>query len=149
MSDDSVTVLLRAWREGDPAARESLFPIVYQELRRRADHAFRGERADHTLQPTALVHEAFLRLVSADVGWNDRAHFFAIAARTMRRVLVDHARERGAAKRGGDWVRTTLDDGIHLHGTPPLEMVDLDRALDRLEREDARAAKAAQLFRLD
>ncbi len=144
-STPSVTMLLRSWREGDPAALDDLLPLVYQELRVIAARSFRGERPDHTLQPTALVHEVFLRLVASDVSWNDRAHFFAIAARLMRRVLVDHARSHGAAKRGGGWVRTTLDEGIALAGAPPQEMLDLDRALVRLAEQDPRAAQAAEL----
>lgn len=140
-----VTRLLRAWREGNERALDSLLPLVYEELRAIASASFRGERAGHTLQPTALVHEAYVRLAAADVDWNDRAHFFAIAARTMRRLLVDHAREHGAAKRGGDWIRTTLATGLDLAGGPPLEILELDEALDRFARQDARAASAVEL----
>lgn len=143
--DRSVTVLLQAWRGGNAEALEDLLPLVYEELRALASRSFRGERAGHTLQPTALVHEAFIRLVTAKVDWNDRAHFFAIAANTMRRVLVDHARQHGAEKRGGGWMRTTLDDGIAIAGAPPLEILDLDRALDQLAEQDPRAARAAEL----
>ncbi len=138
-------MLLRAWRGGDAKALDGLLPLVYQELRALAVRYFRGERPGHTLQPTALIHEAFLRLVGSDVAWNDRAHFFAIAARTMRRVLVDHAREHGAAKRGGGWARTTLDDGLAFDGAPPIEFLDLDRAFGRLAAQDPRAARAAEL----
>lgn len=140
-----VTRLLRAWREGDEQALDSLLPLVYEELRAIAAASFRGERAGHTLQPTALVHEAYLRLASAQVDWNDRVHFFAIAARTMRRLLVDHAREQGAARRGGGWIQTTLDTGLDLAGGPPLEILELDQALDRFARQDARAAGAVEL----
>ena len=140
-----VTRLLHAWRAGDEHALDSLLPIVYEELRVIASASFRGERAGHTLQPTALVHEAYLRLAGADVDWNDRAHFYAIAARTMRRLLVDHARRQGAARRGGDWIRTTLEAGLDLAGGPPLEILDLDRALDRFARQDPRAAQAVEL----
>lgn len=141
-----VTQLLRTWRAGDEQALESLLPLVYDELRSIASASFRGERAGHTLQPTALVHEAFLRLTEAEIDWSDRAHFFAIAARTMRRVLVDYARERGAVKRGGDWIRQTLDTGLSMTAGPPLEILDLDRALSRFARQDTRAAKAAELY---
>lgn len=141
----SVTILLQAWRAGDEHALADLIPLVYDELRALASRSFRGERADHTLQPTALVHEVYLRLVSSDVSWNDRAHFFAIAARTMRRVLVDYARQQGAAKRGGGWLRTTLDEGLDLGEAPPAEFLDLDRGLDRLAEQDPRAARAAEL----
>ena len=116
----SVTEILRSWREGDPAAVDQLFPIVYGELRSLAAAYMRSERPEHTLQATALVHEAYVRLTSADLPWEDRAHFFAVAARTMRRILVDHARERAAVKRGAEWVRTTLDEGIVVSATPAL-----------------------------
>lgn len=144
-SERPVTNLLRAWRKGDRQALDDLLPLVYQELRSLALRSFRAERRDHTLQPTALVHEAFLRLVSSNVEWTDRAHFFAIAARTMRRVLVDHAREHGAAKRGGGWLRTTLEDGPEIAGTPSVDFIDLDRALERLAVQDPRAAQGAEL----
>lgn len=141
----SVTELLHAWRDGDEDAVDALTASVYDELRRLAGARMRSERAGHTLQPTELVHEAFLRLMSSDVEWADRAHFFAIAARTMRRLLVDHARERGAAKRGGGWIQTTLNTGLDITGGPPLEILDLDQALDRFARQDARAASAVEL----
>ncbi len=143
--DPAVTLLLQSLREGDALALDSLFTLVYDELRALSAQAFRGESAGHMLQPTALVHEVFVRLVSADADWNDRAHFFAIAARMMRRVLVDHARERGAAKRGGGWIRTTLDEGVCFSGGPPAEILDLDRALERLAEQDDRASRAAEM----
>ncbi|NNE43368.1 MAG: RNA polymerase subunit sigma-70 [Gemmatimonadetes bacterium] len=141
----SVTQILQDYRNGDEAALDRLLPLVYAELRSLADGYMRAERADHTLQATALVHEAYLRLAAGDLPWSDRAHFFAIAARTMRRILVDHARERAAVKRGGQWVRTTLDEGIVLSGAPPLELVRLDEAMAELAEQDDRAAKAAEL----
>ena len=97
----NVTGLLREWRDGDRAALDRLMPLVYDELRRLARRHMAGERRDHTLQPTALVHEAFGRLIDADIPWNDRVHFFAVAATTMRRILVEHARKAKRAKRGG------------------------------------------------
>lgn len=142
---ESVTEILRSWRDGDASAFDRLVPIVYDELRSIAASYMRHERPDHTLQPTALVHDAFLRLASVDLPWQDRAHFFAVAARTMRRVLVDHARERAAVKRGRDWVRTTLDEGVVISSTPALELLDLDRALETLAHQDPRAAQAAEL----
>ncbi len=145
-SDRSVTNLLQAWRGGDQEALQELLPQVYQELRSLATRYFRDERAGHTLQPTALVHEAFMRLASAEVAWNDRAHFFAIAARMMRRILVDHAREKGAVKRGGRWMQTTLDDGVSIAGETPEEILELDRALDKFMEIDPRAGKAAELY---
>ena len=96
----TVTALLHRWKAGDRAAHDALMPLVYGHLRRLAQRSFSGERSDHTLQHTALVHEAYLELVRMEVGWNDRAHFFALAARAMRRILVDHARTRNREKRG-------------------------------------------------
>jgi RNA polymerase sigma factor (TIGR02999 family) len=113
MADTSrhdVTGLLRRWSEGDKDALESLIPMVYDELRRLAAHYLRIERPDHTLQPTALVHEAYLRMVDqSSVAWQNRAHFFGIAARTMRRILVEHAQRRNAANRGGGALRVGQD----------------------------------------
>src|SRR5688572_19868774 len=106
-----VSRLLQAWGTGDVQAREDLMPVVYRELRRRAAAYLRGERRDHTLQPTALVHEAYVRLVGQDrLTWQNRAHFFGIASQMMRRILVDHARRHHAAKRPG--VKVTLDDHV-------------------------------------
>ena len=108
-----LTTLLRAWSRGDQGAFEQLTPLVYDELRRRARHYLRAERPDHTLRPTALVHEVYLRLVDLDqVNWQDRAHFFALAARQMRRILVDSARARKYQKHGGGAVNVTFDDAI-------------------------------------
>lgn len=141
----TVTQLLQARREGDRDAADTLLTIVYDELRRLAQAYLRSERPDHTLQPTALVHEAYVRLVAADISWEDRAHFFTVAARTMRRVLVDHARERVAVKRGAGWVQTTLDEGIQISATPAIELLRLDAALDELIQQDERAARASEL----
>ncbi|MBD3336198.1 MAG: sigma-70 family RNA polymerase sigma factor [Candidatus Eisenbacteria bacterium] len=140
-----ITQLLRARRDGDRRATDTLLTLVYDELRRLADAYLRSERPGHTLQPTALVHEAYMRLVGADIPWEDRAHFFSVAARTMRRILVDHARERVAVKRGAGWVRTTLTDGIELAATPAAEMLQLDSAMEELARQDERAARASEL----
>ncbi len=133
-----VTQLLQRLRAGDAAARERLFPLVYEELRRVARRALRRERVDHTLRPTELVHEAFLKLGSADGPWQDRAHFLGVAARAMRQILVDHARRRLAGKRGGGVVATTLEDVRADSGLPPEDLLALDAALDRLERQDPR-----------
>jgi len=141
----SVTQILISWRNGDGSAFDRLLPIVYGELRALAAAYMHSERPDHTLQATALVHEAYVRLVSADLPWEDRAHFFAVAARTMRRILVDHARERAAVKRGADWVRTTLDEGILVSATPAMELIHLDQAMTGLAEQDERAARAAEL----
>lgn len=141
----TVTRLLLDWGAGDDAARDRLVPHVYDELRRIARRHMRGERSDHTLQTTALIHEAYLRLVTADVEWQDRAHFYAVAAQQMRRVLVDHARARQSAKRGGGFVRVTLNEHTPAHVDPDEDLLLLDRALTRLRERDARAGSAIEL----
>lgn len=144
MSGD-VTRLLAAWRGGDPAALDALAPLVYHELHRLARSAMRGERPGHTLQTTALLHEAFIALVDAEVPWVDRAHFFAVAARQMRRILVNHGEARRAAKRGGGLVHASLDEALDVVGTPSAEIGELDDALRRLEAFDARKAQILEL----
>lgn len=136
-SAPTVTTLLRDWRRGDREALEQLTPIVYEDLRRIAARHLRAERPGHTLQATALVNEAFIRLAEADVPWQDRAHFMAVAARQMRRILTDYARARGSAKRGGGVAAVTLHEE-KAGGTAPLEMMELDDALERLARLDQR-----------
>jgi len=140
-----VTELLLDWRRGDAAALDQLIPMVYDDLRRVAARQLRGERTDHTLQPTALVHEAYGRLVGADITWTDRAHFFAIAARTMRRVLVDHARAHDREKRGGGAVRVTLDENLAVDAGRPEDVLALDAALEQLAEVDPRKAEVVQL----
>jgi len=142
---DGVTRLLTAWRLGDAAALTELTPLVYAELHRLARNAMRGERHGHTLQTTALIHEAFIGLVDAKVEWADRAHFFAIAARQMRRILVNHGEAHRAAKRGGGQVHLPLDEALDVVGTPTAEINDLDDALRRLEAHDARKAQVLEL----
>ena len=141
----SVTRLLREWRQGDPQALGRLIPLVYDEMRRLARRQMRGERPDHTLQTTALVHEAYQRLIDADIPWNDRVHFFAVAARVMRRVLVEHARKANREKHGGDRKKITLEDDLAVGEAPPIEILALDEALGRLEAFDARKAKSVEL----
>lgn len=150
MNDSSrpdITGLLRRWNQGDRDALEPLLPLVYEELRRLAAGYLRHERPDHTLQPTALVHEAYLRLVGQDqVVWQNRSHFFGIAAQMMRRVLVDHARRRHAAKRGAAAIRVELsaeDLEAGLDRDP--EILALDAALDELAALDARQARVVEL----
>ncbi|MCB1995990.1 MAG: sigma-70 family RNA polymerase sigma factor [Burkholderiaceae bacterium] len=143
MSD--VTQLLTAWRGGDAQALEQLTPLVYRELHRLARGAMRGERPDHTLQTTALVHEAFIALADAQVDWADRAHFYAIAARQMRRILVNHGEAHRAAKRGGGLVHAQLEDALDVVGTPSAEISDLDDALQQLQAFDARKAQVLEL----
>ncbi|MEJ2320245.1 MAG: sigma-70 family RNA polymerase sigma factor [Gemmatimonadales bacterium] len=133
VSPGDVTRLLEAVRGGERNALDRLLPIVYEELRVVAGRQLGRERPDHTLHATALVHEAYVKLAGGGVDAVDRAHFLAIAARAMRQVLVDHARRRMAAKRGGDWAVTTLSDGHNPVDFRPEEMLALDRALERLE----------------
>jgi RNA polymerase sigma-70 factor (ECF subfamily) len=142
----TVTVLLHRWKEGDAGALDALMPIVYDELRRLARRNMAAERPDHTLQHTALVHEAYLELVEMNVGWNNRAHFFAVAARAMRRILVDHARGRKREKRGGDVVRVGLDEASD-QPTPvgAFDLEILDDALSRLGEIDPRKAEIIEM----
>ena len=143
---NEITQLLRAWGAGDAAALDRLTPAVYQELRRIARRSMRGENPENSLQPTALVHEAWLRLADARVtGWQDRAHFFAVCARLMRRILVDAARARQSGKRGGREVRVELHESIHGAPLQDREMVRLDDALEALARFDARKAQVVEL----
>jgi RNA polymerase sigma factor (TIGR02999 family) len=145
MTDDAdVTALLLAWSDGDQAAGSRLIDAVYDELRRVARRHLRGER-DHSLAPTALVHETYLKLVDQRrVRWQNRAHFFGIAAQLMRRILVDHARSRAAAKRGKD--RTVVLDFVEVEMAPTdLDVLALDAALDKLAAVDARQSKLVEL----
>jgi RNA polymerase sigma factor (TIGR02999 family) len=140
-----VTTLLHAWREGNTKARDELIPLVYQELRRRAAAYLRRERRDQTLQPTALVHEAYLRLVHQNrADWQNRAQFFAVASQMMRRILVDRARRDRMAKRSGRWARVTIDEHVATTG-PDVDVLDLDRALTRLATFDPRKTQIAEL----
>jgi len=141
-----VTGLLRAWGRGDLQARDQLLPAVYEELRRRAAAYLRRERVDHTLQPTALVHEAYLRLVGQErVACQNRAQFFGIAAQMMRRILVDHARGRGRGKRGGGAVKVTLDERVGAAKPPDFDLLLLDRALADLAALDPQQGRIVEL----
>jgi len=141
-----VTALLRAWGGGDETALDQLVPLVEAELRRIAHACLYGERAAHSLQATALVNEAFLRLVSVrDVDWQNRVHFFSISARLMRRVLVDMARARQAEKRGGDAVRVTLDEAVIPDPAYAPDLIRLDDALRALTAFDARKGRVVEL----
>jgi RNA polymerase sigma-70 factor, ECF subfamily len=140
------TGLLRAWGRGDLHARDRLLRLVYIDLRRRAAAYLRRERADHTLQPTALVHEAFLRLAGQErIVWQDRAHFLGVAAQMMRRVLVDYARGRGRTKRLGAAVKVTLDDRVGAVAPFNCELLLIDRALADLAALDSRQAQIVEL----
>ena len=124
-----------------------LIPIVYQQLNSLAARFLRGERPGHTLSPTALVHEAYMKLVQAEIDWVDRGHFFSIAARTMRQILVDHAKTRNRAKRGGNAQRITLDDGFDFaDARSAIAILELNEALTRLAAQDQRMAQIVELF---
>lgn len=141
-----ITRLLRDWSEGDRGALDKLLPLVYGDLHRRAEAAMRSERGDHTLQPTALVHEAYLKLVDQrNIDWKNRAHFFGVAARAMRQVLVDHARRRAAGKRGYGEARITLSRANPATPAPSLDLLALDQAIERLAALDERQARLAEL----
>jgi RNA polymerase sigma factor (TIGR02999 family) len=145
-SVQGVSALLKAWGHGDLAARDLLMPLVYEELRRRAKAYLRRERLGHTLEPTALVHEAYLRLIKQDrIVWENRAQFYGVAAQMMRRILVDHARARNMAKRSGAWARVTLAAVATGDRPRDVELLDLDKALEELAAFDARKSQVAEL----
>lgn len=145
-STHEVTVLLRAWSQGDQTSLEKLTPLVYEELRRLAQKYMKSERADHTLQATALVHEAYLRLIdNSQQQWQNRAHFFAVAARLMRHILVDFARARRSVKRGGGVQRITLDEALFAAPDQETDLVALDDALNNLAAVDGRKSRVVEL----
>ena len=145
-ASQDITELLLAWNQGDEQALEQLMPLVHDELHRLAHHYMGGERPGHTLQTTALVNEAYLRLVdSRRVRWQSRAHFFAVAAQLMRRILVDFARARRKLKRGGDAVHLSLDDALVISREPGAELIALDDALTTLATFDERKSKVVEL----
>jgi RNA polymerase sigma factor (TIGR02999 family) len=151
VSSYPVTDLLSRWSGGDAAAGDALVPLVYDELRRIARRCLAGQRSGHTLQPTALVHEAYLRLVNrglvnrSSAPWQNRIHFFAAAARMMRQILVDHARMHAAAKRGGNAITLVLDDAVALPRNASLDLIALDDAMKRLAVLDARQCQIVEL----
>jgi len=145
-TDGAGTLLLQAWGHGDVQARDDLFELVHRDLRARAASFLRRERRDHTLQPTALVHETYLRLIDQDrIEWQNRAHFLAIAARMMRRVLVDHARRRNAVKRPAHAVRVEFPDEVGAAKPFDCEVLALHAALEDLERLDEQQARIVEL----
>jgi len=145
-ASSDVTGLLQAWTGGDVAARDVLLSVVYRELHQRAAARLRHERPGHTLQPTALVHEAYLRLIDQKrTAWQNRAHFLAVASEMMRRVLVDHARGRKMAKRSGRWTRLEWNDAMAPQQQRQIDVIDLDRAMTRLAEFDPRQARIAEL----
>ena len=138
--------MLEELESGDPSAADRLLPLVYDEMHELAIQWLRHNRRDHTLQPTALVHEVYLRLVGAeDVAWQNRAHFMAVAAKAMRQILIDYARRRQAVKRGGEWHRVSLDDAEDTSPLPDAELIALDEALNRLAKLNERQARIVEL----
>ena len=141
-----VTELLARWSNGDVSARDALVPLVYDELRRIARRCLAGQRSDHTLQPTALVHEAYLRLARRDsLDWRDRVHFFAMAAQMMRQILVDHARKQAAAKRGGNANTLVIDEALVASKESNLDVLALDAAMTKLASLDPRQCQIVEL----
>jgi RNA polymerase sigma factor (TIGR02999 family) len=146
VTDADVTGLLKAWSGGDVAARDQLVVVLYQDLRRRAAARLRAERAGHILQPTALVHEAYLRLIDQKrVVWQNRAQFLGVGSEMMRRILVDQARGRNMAKRSGRWAKVTITDALAGHAAPDIDVLNLDEALGRLSEFDPRKSRIAEL----
>jgi RNA polymerase sigma factor (TIGR02999 family) len=142
----NVTALLRAWGDGDESALEHLTPLVYDELRSLARRQMSRENEGHTLQATALIHEVYLRLVEfQSVRWQDRAHFFAVCARLMRRILIDFARSHGSLKRGGNERKLTLEEGLIVTADVPAELMDLEHALTKLAQDDPRKSSVVEL----
>ncbi len=145
-ASNQVTELLVRWRGGDKAALDALMPLVYSELRRIANRYLQGERSDHTLQSTALVHEAYVRMTNQQLPqWQNRAHFFAVAAQLMRQILVDHARTHRASKRGGDAYKLALEDAEEQHQPVDLDIVALDDALKTLAAMDSQQSRVVEL----
>jgi RNA polymerase sigma-70 factor (ECF subfamily) len=145
MDEGQVTVLLKAMRAGDTTAEQRLLPLVYEELHRLARSYMRRERPDHTLQATALIHEAYLKLAGAQVDWKNREHFIGVAARVMRRVLVDYARAHSAEARGGELKRVDLEEGVAVSAERAAELLMVDAALELLAKSEPRQARVVEL----
>jgi RNA polymerase sigma factor (TIGR02999 family) len=145
-SREEVTRLLARWSAGDTSAMDELMPLVYDQLRQIAGRYLRDERTGHTLQATALVNEAFVRLVGSDVSFDDRVHFFALAARTMRRILVDHARRHQADKRGGGALRVPLAEAQLITAADAIDILAVHEALEELQAQDERKARVVELL---
>jgi RNA polymerase sigma factor (TIGR02999 family) len=142
----TITLLLHDFAEGDKTALDGLIPLVYDELRRIADGYLRHERQGHTLQPTALVHELYARMVGQEQpGYRDRGHFLGVAAQVMRQILIDHARRKQAAKRGGGRQKCSIDEGYDAALERPPAIIELDDAITALQREDARKARLVEM----
>ena len=145
VADSDITGLLQSWSSGETAAGDRLAPLVYEDLHNRAVSIFRSEAVDHTLQPTALVHEAFARLIDVDVEWQSRAHFYALSARMMRRLLINHANARKAGRRGGGAVHVTLDSDAHAVEDEAFALQELVDVLQALEDLDPRKASLIEM----
>jgi RNA polymerase sigma factor (TIGR02999 family) len=141
-----VTQLLQQWSSGNKQALDELMPVVYDQLRKVASNCLRSERPDHTLPATALVHEAYMRLVDSDVAWQDRVHFYALSARILRRILVDHAKSHNRQKRGGEFQKIPLDEAILVGPQADRGIVELDEALQRLAAQDQRKSELIELL---
>lgn len=141
-----ITRLLRDWSNGDKQALDQLMPLVYDQLRRLASRYLNSERSGHTLRATALVNEAYLKLVNAELTLNDRAHFYAVAARLLRQILVDHARAKGSRKRGAGAEPIPIEEAVMVGATPPSGILDLDDALNRLAQQDERKSRLVELI---
>lgn len=143
---ESLTRLLQQWGSGNKEALDQLMPVVYDQLHRLASRCLMNERPDHTLRATALVNEAYLRLMGSDVVWQDRVHFFAVSARVLRRILVDYARAHGRQKRGAGAEKISLDDAVLVDPEAGAEIVELDEALKRLAQHDLRKSEIIELL---
>ena len=141
-----ISIILKDWSGGDRRSADALLSLVYDELRKIAGQYLRKEKSGHTLQPTALVHEAYMKLIDiSDISWNDRAHFFAVSAGIMRRILVDHARAKLAEKRGGDIQRISLDEADSFSNEPDIDLLAVDEALNELSRFDEQQSRIVEL----
>jgi RNA polymerase sigma factor (TIGR02999 family) len=141
-----ISVILKDWSGGNRASADVLLTLVYDELRKIAGKYLRKERSGHTLQPTALVHEAYMKMIDiSDINWQDRAHFFAVSANVMRHILVDHARAKLADKRGGDSERIALEDAISLSNEPNVDLLAVDEALNELAQFDEQQSRIVEL----
>jgi len=141
-----VTQLLQQWGSGNKEALDQLMPLVYEQLRKLASNCLRSERPDHTLRATALVHEAYVRLVDSDVTFQDRVHFYAVSARVLRRILVDYARSQNRQKRGGEFEKVPLDDAIMVGPKADRGIIELDDAMQRLATQDQRKSELIELL---
>jgi RNA polymerase sigma-70 factor (ECF subfamily) len=144
-SPEAVTILLQQWSDGNKEALDRLMPVVYGQLRKLAAYSLRSERPDHTLRATELVHEAYLKLIDSDIPWQNRAHFYAVSAKVLRHILVDHAKAHRAEKRGGDAEKIPLDEAVVVGPQASSEIVGLDEALKRLALNDERKSHAIEL----